>query len=82
MILWGKNPAVTDIHMLPFIHEARNLGAKVVLIDPVSSESAVLVKWRTFRTKPASEDLYLESAGRWCFQCAACQKRAGPEPGK
>jgi anaerobic selenocysteine-containing dehydrogenase len=41
MILWGKNPAVTSIHMLPFIREARSRGARVVLIDPVSTESRV-----------------------------------------
>lgn len=42
IILWGKNPAVTSIHMLPLLKEARANGARIVLIDPVRTESASL----------------------------------------
>lgn len=39
IILWGVNPAWTAVHSLPYIHEARRQGAKVVAIDPIYSET-------------------------------------------
>ncbi|HHW17639.1 MAG TPA: molybdopterin-dependent oxidoreductase [Firmicutes bacterium] len=42
IIIWGRNPVSTNIHLLPFVVEARNKGARVVLIDPVRSPSSVL----------------------------------------
>jgi anaerobic selenocysteine-containing dehydrogenase len=43
MILWGRNPASTNVSLVPIIHEIRRRGGQVVLIDPVSSKSAGLV---------------------------------------
>ncbi len=34
IILWGVNPATTGIHIMPFLKEARDRGARVVAIDP------------------------------------------------
>ena len=34
IIVWGVNPSVSGIHILPFIKEARDNGAFVVVIDP------------------------------------------------
>lgn len=33
IVLWGRNPSLTGIHLLPFIKEAQGRGARVVLID-------------------------------------------------
>jgi anaerobic selenocysteine-containing dehydrogenase len=40
IIIWGKNPAETNVHEIRFIAEARDRGAKVVLIDPVRTPTA------------------------------------------
>jgi anaerobic selenocysteine-containing dehydrogenase len=40
IVIWGKNPAETNIHQTVFIDEARKAGAKVVVIDPRRTESA------------------------------------------
>ena len=40
IILWGKNPAVTNPHQLPFLAEARKRGAKLVCIDPRRTKTA------------------------------------------
>lgn len=40
IILWGKNPAETNIHQMPFINEALQRGAKLIVIDPRRTESA------------------------------------------
>jgi anaerobic selenocysteine-containing dehydrogenase len=35
VLLWGKNPFVSNIHLIPLLREARARGARVALIDPV-----------------------------------------------
>lgn len=34
IILWGVNPGVSGIHIMPFLKEARDKGATLVVIDP------------------------------------------------
>jgi anaerobic selenocysteine-containing dehydrogenase len=34
VVLWGVNPSVTGIHLVPPIHEARRRGATLVVVDP------------------------------------------------
>ena len=34
LIVWGVNPSVSGIHLVPFIKQARDNGAFVVVIDP------------------------------------------------
>ncbi|MGD8395009.1 MAG: molybdopterin-dependent oxidoreductase [Candidatus Eiseniibacteriota bacterium] len=40
IVLWGKNPAETNIHQKPFIDAALDRGARLVVIDPRRTESA------------------------------------------
>jgi len=42
IIVWGRNPAWTNVHLVPLLHEARRRGVFVVLIDPVATASARL----------------------------------------
>ncbi len=34
ILIWGVNPGVTGIHLMPFLKEARESGATLVTIDP------------------------------------------------
>jgi len=34
VFVWGRNPADTNTHLMPFLREARRRGAPVVVIDP------------------------------------------------
>ena len=34
IVLWGVNPSVTGIHLVPYIREAQSRGAKLVVVDP------------------------------------------------
>src|SRR5688572_2245641 len=34
IIIWGCNPAVTGVHIVPHIKEAQKRGAKLIVIDP------------------------------------------------
>ena len=40
IIMWGKNPAETNIHQMLFIDQALEAGAKLVVIDPRRTQSA------------------------------------------
>ncbi len=42
ILLWGKNPFVSNVHLLPVLKEAKANGARVVLIDPVRHRTATL----------------------------------------
>jgi anaerobic selenocysteine-containing dehydrogenase len=39
ILIWGRNPMVTNIHMLPLLKAARERGATVVVIDPRRTET-------------------------------------------
>ncbi|MGL5415336.1 MAG: molybdopterin-dependent oxidoreductase [Clostridium sp.] len=40
IFVWGKNPANTTIHTMMAILEAKKRGSKVILIDPIKTETA------------------------------------------
>lgn len=42
IVLWGKNPHVSNVHLLPVLEQARKRGARLVLIDPVHHRGATL----------------------------------------
>lgn len=45
IILWGCNALSTNVHLWPFIQEARQNGAKLVSIDPVRTRTAKQSDW-------------------------------------
>jgi molybdopterin guanine dinucleotide-containing S/N-oxide reductase-like protein len=45
IIAWGANIHGTNIHLWPFIEEARRDGAKLVVIDPYKTRTARLADW-------------------------------------
>jgi len=40
IILWGINPSVTGIHLVPYLRDAQSRGAKLVVIDPRATQTA------------------------------------------
>jgi anaerobic selenocysteine-containing dehydrogenase len=40
VILWGTNTISTNLHLWPFIREAKERGATVVVIDPAKTRTA------------------------------------------
>ncbi len=38
IILWGMNPAASGIHLIPYIREAQKRGAKLIVVDPRSTQ--------------------------------------------
>lgn len=40
IVVWGRNPAVTNVHLVPFIRGAQKRGASLTVVDPRYSETA------------------------------------------
>jgi anaerobic selenocysteine-containing dehydrogenase len=40
IILWGVNPSASGIHLIPFVREAQRRGAKLIVVDPRSTQQA------------------------------------------
>jgi anaerobic selenocysteine-containing dehydrogenase len=74
MILWGRNPASTNVSLVPIIREIRRRGGQAVLIDPVSSKSAGLVD-RHIAPRPGT-DAFLAMAVCKLILAAGAEDRA------
>ncbi|MCC6129402.1 MAG: molybdopterin-dependent oxidoreductase [Acidobacteria bacterium] len=42
ILLWGKNPKVSNVHLLPVLKEAKKKGCRIILIDPIRHKTASL----------------------------------------
>lgn len=40
IMIWGRNPAVTDVHLWRILRKAQRNGTKLVVIDPVKTKTA------------------------------------------
>ena len=40
IVVWGRNPAVTNIHLIPFFKAAQKKGATLTVVDPRHTETA------------------------------------------
>lgn len=40
IVLWGVNPSASGIHMVPYIRKAQKRGAKLVVVDPRTTQLA------------------------------------------
>ena len=54
IIAWGANVLATNVHLWPFIVEARRRGARFVVIDPVRTKTAALAD-QHLRINPGSD---------------------------
>jgi anaerobic selenocysteine-containing dehydrogenase len=54
ILAWGANIHGTNVHLWPFVVEARRNGAKLYVIDPVRTRTAALADWH-LRVNPGSD---------------------------
>ena len=54
IILWGTNTVVTNVHLWPFIREARDAGARIVVIDPAQTRTTDQADWHV-RPRPGTD---------------------------
>ncbi|HUE16437.1 MAG TPA: molybdopterin-dependent oxidoreductase [Planctomycetaceae bacterium] len=66
IVLWGVNPAVTGIHLAPFIRQAQANGAKLVVIDPRRTQFARQAELH-LALRPGSDLPVALAIIRWLF---------------
>ncbi len=85
IVLWGVNPAVTGIHLAPFIGQARANGAKLVVVDPRRTPFARQADLH-LAVRPGTDLPVALSVIRWLFEIGAGGPRfpfaARPQLGK
>ncbi|MHB0975619.1 MAG: molybdopterin-containing oxidoreductase family protein [Candidatus Aquicultorales bacterium] len=60
IIVWGRNPVATNVHLVPILQKAKATGAVVVLIDPIHTETA---RYADYHLAPApGTDIFLALA--------------------
>lgn len=67
IIIWGRNPADTNIHLVPFIKKAREHGTKVVLIDPLKTATAAFSDWH-IQLKPGGDAAFALAAAKYMIE--------------
>ncbi|MGH9315969.1 MAG: molybdopterin-dependent oxidoreductase, partial [Thermoanaerobaculia bacterium] len=73
-ILWGVNPSVSGIHLLPFLLEARRRGGKLVAIDPRQTRVASQADLH-LPIRPGTDLPVALSVIRWLFENGAADER-------
>lgn len=66
IILWGKNPTVSSVHLVPVLKEAAERGARLVLIDPVHHKTAGLAE-TVLQPLPGGDFELAMGVARWLF---------------
>lgn len=54
IIVWGRNPKITNLHLYTRLKQARQRGARIIVIDPVRSETAKAFN-EHIRIRPATD---------------------------
>ena len=54
IMIWGRNPAATNVHLIPLLKEAKEKGAQVVLVDPVRTPTTGLAD-ELIQLRPATD---------------------------
>ncbi len=63
IVVWGKNLAVTRIHCMPYVKKARSRGARLIVVDPVTSATARLAD-EHLALRPGSDHLLAMGVAR------------------
>lgn len=67
ILLWGKNPTISNVHLLPVLQEAKSRGTKLVLIDPVSHKTARFAD-KVISPRPAGDHALSMGVARALFE--------------
>ncbi len=67
IVVWGANPPVSGVHLVPPIDEARRRGARLVVIDPRRTQLAKRADLH-LAPRPGSDLALALAAIRWFFE--------------
>ena len=74
IVLWGVNPAASGIHLVPFLKQARDAGAKLVVIDPRSTSLARQADLH-LQVKPGTDLVVALAIHRYLFESGKADDR-------
>ena len=66
LVLWGKNPYVSNVHLLPILRAAKARGATLILIDPVQHKTAQLCDL-TVRPRAGGDAALACGIAKWLY---------------
>jgi anaerobic selenocysteine-containing dehydrogenase len=75
IVLWGKNPAVSNVHLVPVLKAAVAGGTQLVLIDPVRHKSTPLAGV-VLQPAPGRDFELAMAIARWLFDHERVDPRA------
>jgi len=67
IVLWGVNPSVSGIHLVPYVLEAKKRGAKLVVVDPRRTRLAEHADLH-LALRPGTDLPVALSVIRWLFE--------------
>jgi anaerobic selenocysteine-containing dehydrogenase len=67
IVVWGMNPTVSSIHLMPFLHDAAKRGAKLVVVDPRRTRLAERVDLH-LAVRPGTDLALALAVIRWIFE--------------
>jgi anaerobic selenocysteine-containing dehydrogenase len=76
ILLWGKNPTISNTHLVPVLKQARAAGCRISLIDPVRHRGAALAD-RFVQPRPGGDLALALGIARLLFEGGAIDPRAG-----
>lgn len=54
VVIWGRNPAETNIHLVPYLKASRERGANLILVDPLRTATAEICSYH-IKIKPEGD---------------------------
>jgi anaerobic selenocysteine-containing dehydrogenase len=74
ILLWGVNPSISGIHLIPYLFEAQKRGARLVVVDP---RATPLTKRADLHlaVRPGSDLPVALSLTRWLFSSGRADER-------
>jgi len=76
ILIWGKNPHVSGVHLLPVLRDAKAKGARIVLIDPVRHRGAELAEL-FLQPRPGGDIALAAGIARRLFETGKTDPSAG-----
>jgi anaerobic selenocysteine-containing dehydrogenase len=74
IVVWGANPSVTGIHLLPYIREAQRRGARLVVVDPRRTPLARLADLH-LPVRPGTDVVVALALHRFLFEQGAADRQ-------
>ncbi|NLZ39153.1 MAG: molybdopterin-dependent oxidoreductase [Firmicutes bacterium] len=67
IVLWGRNPLETNLHLVPYLKKAQQKGSKIYLVDPRVSASSKIADIH-LKIKPGADWALAAACAHYCLR--------------